>query len=77
MEAWIVATVGNILNHTDLNIEKIRAEEHFRRERGDEANKFIEREARREMSVGSTSDHFSQILRHTDSTIEKIWETVK
>ena len=76
MEVWIVSTVGNILNNTDLNIEKIRAEEHFRRERGDEANKLIEREAGKETSVGSTSDHFSQILRHTDTTFEKIRETI-
>ena len=68
---------SDILNHTDMVIEKIRAEEHFRRERGDEANKLIEREAGKKTSVGSTSDHFSQILRHTDSTIEKIRETVK
>ena len=66
----------DILNHTDSIIEKIRAEEHFRRERGDEANKLIEREAVKETSVGSTSDHFLQILRHTDTTIEKIRETI-
>ena len=66
----------DILNHRDSIIEKIRAEEHFRRERGDEANKLIEREAVKETSVGSTSDHFLQILRHTDTTIEKIRETI-
>ena len=66
----------DILNHTDSIIEKIRAEEHFRRESGDVAIKLIEREAVKETSVGATSDHFLQILRHTDTTIEKIRETI-
>lgn len=70
------AHFSDILNHTDSIIEKIRAEEHFRRESGDVANKLIEREAGKETSVESTSDHFSQILRHTDTTIEKIRETI-